>query len=104
MTASVWAVDLRLPRPASVGRSTSGCQRADFSGMPAGSIALIQRGNCTFVEKQENAEQAGAAAVIIFNDGFPERTEAVWTDASGQEIPVLDAAHRVGLARVRSSK
>jgi Zn-dependent M28 family amino/carboxypeptidase len=66
--------------------------------MPAGSIALIQRRNCTFVEKQENAEQAGAAAVIVFNDGFPGRTEAVWTDASGQAIPVLDAAHRVGIA------
>jgi Zn-dependent M28 family amino/carboxypeptidase len=71
-------------------------QKGDFAGMPAGSVALIQRGTCTFVEKQENAEQAGAAAVIIFNDGFPDRTLGVWTDASGQDIPVLNAATTVG--------
>ena len=96
VTARVWAVDLDLPRPATAGKSTSGCQRGDFSGMPAGSIALVQRGTCTFVEKQENAEEAGAAAVIVFNDGFPDRTLGVWTDASGQDVPVVDASTAVG--------
>jgi len=89
VTAGVWAVDLQLPQPDAVGASTSGCERRDFNRMPAGSIALVQRGTCTFVEKQENAEQAGAAAVIVFNDGFAGRTLGVWTDASGQDIPVL---------------
>ena len=33
-----------------------------------GKIALIERGSCTFVEKIENAEEAGAIAVIVFTD------------------------------------
>jgi hypothetical protein len=30
---------------------------------------LIQRGTCTFHDKALNAQEAGAAAVIIFNEG-----------------------------------
>ena len=100
LTAPVWAVDLQLPVPDVAGASTSGCQPEDFTGMPAGAIALVQRGTCTFVVKQENAELAGAGAVIVFNDGVPippdPRTEGVFSDATDQDIPVVDAATRVG--------
>ena len=60
-----------------VGGSTSGCEAADFAGFPAGNVALIQRGTCTFIDKAVNAEAAGASAVIIFNEGnsSPDRTE-----------------------------
>ncbi len=60
------------PRPAECtgpGATTSGCEAADFAGMPAGSIALMQRGTCTFGQKTDNAIAAGAVAAIIFNDG-----------------------------------
>lgn len=33
-----------------------------------GKIPLIQRGACTFVEKVVNAEEAGAAAAVVFNN------------------------------------
>ena len=49
--------------------STSGCETADFAGFPAGNIALIQRGTCTFELKAENAAAAGAVGVIFFNQG-----------------------------------
>ena len=49
--------------------STSGCEAADFAGFPAGNIALVQRGTCTFAVKALNAQAAGASAVIIFNQG-----------------------------------
>ena len=68
-TANVWAVDLVLPQAPGPGFTTSGCEASDFAGMPAGSIALIQRGTCTFGLKTDNAIAAGALAVIIFNDG-----------------------------------
>jgi Zn-dependent M28 family amino/carboxypeptidase len=65
-TAAVAAVDLQL----GIGNtSTSGCDAADFAGFPAGAIALIQRGFCTFSVKASNAQAAGAVAVIIFNQG-----------------------------------
>jgi Zn-dependent M28 family amino/carboxypeptidase len=68
-TAAVWAVDLVLPNAPGPGATTSGCEAADFAGMPVGSIALIQRGTCTFGLKTDNAMAAGAAAAVIFNDG-----------------------------------
>ena len=68
-TAPVWAVDLALPAAPGPGATTSGCEAADFAGMPAGVIALMQRGTCTFGAKTDNAMAAGAVAAVIFNDG-----------------------------------
>ncbi|MGH8892553.1 MAG: M20/M25/M40 family metallo-hydrolase [Actinomycetes bacterium] len=68
-TAAVWAVDLALPQAPGPGATTSGCESADFAGMPVGSIALMQRGTCTFGAKADNARAAGAIASVIFNDG-----------------------------------
>ncbi len=42
--------------------------------MPAGSVALVQRGTCGFALKALNAQAAGAAAVIVMNEGQPGRT------------------------------
>ena len=66
VSASVTAVDLELG-PGNA--STSGCEPSDFAGFPAGNIALIQRGTCPFVTKANNADDAGAGAIIIFNQG-----------------------------------
>ena len=66
VTAPLTAVDLNL---AGDHASTSGCEAADFDGFTAGNIALIQRGTCTFRIKADNAAEAGAAGVIIFNQG-----------------------------------
>ena len=68
-TAPVWAVDLVLPTSPSPTGSTSGCEAADFTGMPVGSIALLQRGTCSFGAKSANAKAAGAVAAVVFNDG-----------------------------------
>ena len=64
-TAPLSAVDIIPP----VGGSTSGCEDADFAGFTAGHIALVQRGTCFFVDKATNAQEAGAAGVIIMNEG-----------------------------------
>jgi Zn-dependent M28 family amino/carboxypeptidase len=75
ITAAVTAVDINLVPPRA---STSGCEAADFAGFPAGNIALIQRGTCTFAAKALNAQAAGAAAVIIFNQGnTPAREDLI---------------------------
>jgi Zn-dependent M28 family amino/carboxypeptidase len=47
---------------------TPGCEAADFAGFTAGTIALIQRGACTFAIKATNAYNAGAAGVVIYNN------------------------------------
>ncbi|WP_322919207.1 M28 family peptidase [Nocardioides renjunii] len=73
VTEAVVPVDINL---AGTRQNTSGCEDADFAGFPAGSIALLQRGGppapaptCSFRVKALNAEEAGASAVIIFNQG-----------------------------------
>ena len=79
VTANVTAVDLQL----GLGNtSTSGCEATDFAGFPAGNIALLQRGSCTFEIKAENAAAAGAIGIVIFNQGES-------ADPSRQGIPAV---------------
>ena len=66
VTAAVTAVDLQL---GAGNTSTSGCEAADFAAFPAGNIALIQRGTCTFEQKGETAAAAGAIGILFFNQG-----------------------------------
>ncbi|WP_404391439.1 M28 family metallopeptidase [Humibacillus xanthopallidus] len=98
VTASLYAVNLTIPPPATPGASPSGCAAADFSGFPAGSIALIQRGTCDFRVKALNAQAAGAAGVVIMNEGQPGRTGVLSGTLSspGVTIPVVGATFAVG--------
>jgi Zn-dependent M28 family amino/carboxypeptidase len=94
--ATAQFVDVLLPPPAEPG-STSGCEPADFAGFTAGNIALIQRGTCTFEIKVRNAQAAGAAAVILFNEGQPGRTEVVaGTLTSPADVPVIGTTFALG--------
>jgi hypothetical protein len=45
---------------------TEGC--GPLVGFPAGAIALIDRGTCPFVQKVQNAQNAGAVAAIVANN------------------------------------
>jgi hypothetical protein len=45
---------------------TLGC--GPLIGFPAGAVALVDRGTCTFVDKVTNAQNAGAVAVIVVNN------------------------------------
>ena len=47
------------------GTPTDGCQT--LVGFPSGAVALIDRGGCSFVQKVNNAQDAGAVAVIVVN-------------------------------------
>jgi Zn-dependent M28 family amino/carboxypeptidase len=76
--------------PTATPSSSSGCTAADFSGFVAGRIALIQRGTCTFSQKVQNAQNAGASGVIIFNEGNPGRTAVFGGSLSS--IPTIPVA------------
>ena len=99
VTAAVTAVDLQL----GLGNtSTSGCEAADFAGFPAGNIALVQRGTCTFELKAENAAAAGAVGMVIFNQGntaAPDRQgipAVTLTAGNTSGIPVLGTTYTLG--------
>ncbi len=96
VTARLQGVDLVLP-PTPTPSSTSGCEAADFAGFTPGNIALMQRGTCTFGQKALNAQAAGAAAVVIFNEGQPGRTDPVGgTLGAPVGIPAVDTSFAIG--------
>jgi Zn-dependent M28 family amino/carboxypeptidase len=122
VTAAVTPVDINLVPPRA---NTSGCDGAytetavgepltsdpggpdDFAGFPDGNIALLQRGGCSFALKAANAEEAGASAVIVFNQGnTPGRSvtfagNAVPPDGSAVttiSIPVVGVSTAAGQA------
>jgi hypothetical protein len=95
VTGPVWATDLVIPSPAP-NTSTSGCEAADFDGMPKGAIVLIQRGFCGELTKWLNAQAAGAGAIVYINEGnvgVPGREDPRWFDmeGAGVTIPIMAA-------------
>ncbi len=72
----------------STGGSASGCDPSDFSGFVTGRIALIQRGTCTFQQKVDNAQAAGATGVIIFNEGNTPARSGVFSGSLSSVPPI----------------
>ena len=102
VTRTIQAVDVVMPPGTAASTSNSGCETADFAGFTAGNIALVQRGTCDFVVKAENAENAGAAGVIIYNEGTPGAPDRNDTlnptlgDAADVDIPVVGTSFAIG--------
>jgi Zn-dependent M28 family amino/carboxypeptidase len=103
VTGNVIPVDINLTGDRA---STSGCEDADFAGLDftgPNDIALIQRGTCTFAEKAVNAQEAGAEAVIIFNQGNTPDREALIVGTlvpspAPITVPVVGASFADGVA------
>jgi Zn-dependent M28 family amino/carboxypeptidase len=94
--------DIIIP-PDPTPSSSSGCEAEDFPTPSAteDQVALIQRGTCSFRVKAENAQAAGYAAAIIFNEGNqspPGRIELIGGGLGGPgvDIPVLITSFGVG--------
>ena len=83
--------------------SSAGCTDAEFPAGAtslAGKVAVLQRGTCDFGVKAENAQNHGAAGVIIFNEGTvgdPDR-QGMINGTLGRElnIPVLETTYANG--------
>jgi len=80
--------------------SADGCEESDFDQKDLnGKIAVIQRGSCDYKVKAQNAQNKGAKAVIIFNEGQEGRTGAV-SGTLGEEsrltIPVIGVSYDIG--------
>ena len=102
VTAQVTPIDINLTPPQA---NTSGCDGAyteaavgapltadpggvnDFAGFVAGRIALVQRGGCSFALKVVNAQAAGAAAVILFNQGNTPDRSGTLTNITAEPPP-----------------
>ncbi|MCG8337636.1 MAG: M28 family peptidase [Proteobacteria bacterium] len=98
VTAPVEYVDVVLPPAPDPNTSNSGCEATDFDAFTAGNIALVQRGSCSFYDKAMNAQNAGAVAVIIFNEGQDGRQDAIVGTLGAPEftIPVIFSSFAIG--------
>ena len=98
-------VDVTIPAAEKANTSTSGCEATDFDSFTSGRIALIQRGACYFSDKVRNAQDAGAVAVIIFNEGQEGRTDAISGTLGPNSdiiVPVIFTTHEIGKALYES--
>lgn len=101
VTGNVIPVDVNLTGTRA---STSACEAPDFAGLDfsgSSDIALVQRGTCSFGIKALNAQNAGAEAVIIFNQGnAPDREGLIvgtlLPDGAAVTIPVVGASFADG--------
>ena len=76
---------------------TEGC--APLVGFPAGAIALVDRGTCTFQQKTERAQAAGAIAVILANNAAGNAPVLAGTFvAAGPTIPTVSVTQTDGAA------
>ncbi len=117
VTNTVTPIDINLTPPRA---NTSGCDGAfteaavgapltahpggvdDFAGFVAGRIALIQRGGCSFALKIANAQAAGAAAVILFNQGDTPARSVTLTNITAVP-PANSASPAIGIPVVGTS-
>jgi Zn-dependent M28 family amino/carboxypeptidase len=84
--------------------STSGCEAEDFAAFPAGAVALVRRGTCPFQAKAANAAQAGAAGLVIMNEGRDGRDDVFGGALGGPApLPVVGVPHAAGRALERAA-
>lgn len=98
ITSVVVPVDVVIPPGEDPNTSTSACEPEDFATFTPGSIALIQRGTCAFLDKARNAWEAGATGVVIFNEGQEGRTDAILGTLQEPlvDIPVVGTTYAIG--------
>src|SRR5690606_12003867 len=76
---------LTAPLAAVESDDTPGCEAEDY-GDVTGKIALVERGECDFAQKQAAAADAGAVAALIYNNE-PGELNGTLGDAESARIP-----------------
>ena len=80
--------------------NSDACGAAVNGAALSGKIAVLRRGDCTFIIKAKNAQDAGAIAVIIVNNDAanPNQLVNMSGDDASINIPVIFVSYSVGEA------
>ncbi|MCI4011775.1 M28 family peptidase [Brevibacterium sp. ZH18] len=76
-----------------------GCASSDFDDSAKGALVLVARGTCAFGEKTQAATDAGAAAVILYNNDTSapdEDLNATLGERIKNGAPTVGASYNVG--------
>jgi hypothetical protein len=98
MIAGAIGVPLTSPLAGTLALAPSNGCAAFTPGLFTGKIALIQRGTCSFAIKAQNAQDAGAIGVIIYNNAAGNLN--IGGTAPGVTIPVYGTTQANGLALI----
>ena len=102
VTASVVAAEDPV-EPVAGATATDGCSAFTNAAAITGNIALVERGTCGFAVKARNATNAGAAAVVIYNNlanaaGAPPGMADDGINGAFVTIPTVSMRRADGLA------
>ena len=76
-----------------------GCQASDYDDSAEGALVLVSRGECAFGDKTKAATEAGAAAVIIYNNDEANPDEELNATLGGRmegSAPTVTVTYNVG--------
>ena len=76
-----------------------GCAASDFDDSAKGALVLVARGSCSFGEKTQAATDAGAAAVILYNNDTSapdEELNATLGERVENGAPTVGVSYNVG--------
>jgi hypothetical protein len=76
--------------------TTDGCSAIANASEVAGKIALVDRGECLFVEKAANVQAAGAIAMIVADNVFGLFPPGMAGDDPGVTIPCITVTQAAG--------
>lgn len=74
---------------------TLGCNALVNAANISGKIAVVDRGECTFVQKAQNAQNAGAIALLVLNN-VPDAPINMGGEATNITIPLLMVTQATG--------
>ena len=82
-----------------------GCDPDDFEDLPDGAIALTLRGGCFRRQQVQNAQRAGAAAIITATQAQRDQVlRPTLLDPDGIEIPALGASRELTDALIEAAE
>lgn len=96
--APTGVISAPLARPTDAGGI--GCSAGAYSSFPAGSIALVSRGSCNVSDKAVFAQDAGAIAVIIYNNAPGDPPSFSFGSTVPVTVPTFSISQSAGQALV----
>jgi Zn-dependent M28 family amino/carboxypeptidase len=82
-----------------------GCRASNFKGMLFGAIALVRRGDCSLQTKVENAVDAGAGGIIVYNRSGKGSDAALHGHLDEPvAIPAVTLGHAAGMRLTEAAR